>query len=62
MPRMQSAADTARAAGAVLDAVASGNLSPTEWARIMALVETYRRTLETSDLESRVAALEGIGT
>ena len=30
-----------------------------EGAQVMALVETYRRTLETSELEARVAALEG---
>lgn len=58
LPPMQSAADAARAAGAVLDAVAGGDLTPTEGAHIMALVETYRRTLETSDLEARVTALE----
>ena len=59
LPLMQSAADAARAAGAVLDAVAVGDLTPTEGAHIMGLVETYRRTLETSELETRVAALEG---
>ena len=59
LPPMQSAADAAKAAGAVLDAVALGELTPTEGAQIMGLVETYRRTLETSDLEARVAALEG---
>jgi len=56
---MQSAADAAKAAGAVLAAVAEGELTPTEGAHIMALVETYRRTLETTELEARVAALEG---
>jgi hypothetical protein len=59
LPPMQSAADAAKAAGAVLDAVAGGELTPGEGAQIMALVETYRRTLETSDLEARLAALEG---
>jgi hypothetical protein len=58
LPPMQSAADAAKAAGAVLDAVAIGDLTPTEGAHIMALVETYRRTLETSDIEARLAALE----
>jgi hypothetical protein len=58
-PAIQSAADAAKAAGAVLAAVAEGELTPTEGAHIMALVETYRRTLETSELEARVAALEG---
>ena len=59
LPAMQSAADASKAAGAVLAAVAAGELTPTEGAHIMALVETYRRTLETSELETRLAALEG---
>ena len=59
LPRMETARDAAKAAGAVLEAVALGDLTPTEGAHIMALVETYRRTLETTELEARVAALEG---
>ena len=62
LPPMQSAADAATAAGAVLAAVADGDLTPTEGAHIMGLVETYRRTLETSELEARVVALEGAQT
>lgn len=58
LPPMTSAADAAKAAGAVLAAVASGDLTPTEGAHVMALIETYRRTLETTDLEARLAALE----
>jgi hypothetical protein len=46
------------AAGAVLNAVADGDLTPAEGAHIMALVETYRRTLETSSLEARMLAPE----
>jgi hypothetical protein len=45
-------------AAVVLEAVAAGDLTPTEGAHLMGLVETYRRTLETSELEARVAALE----
>jgi len=59
LPRMETAFDAAKAAGAVLGAVADGELTPTEGAHIMALVETYRRTLETTELEARLAALEG---
>jgi hypothetical protein len=58
LPSMESARDAALAAAAVLKAVAAGELTPTEGAHLMGLVETYRRTLETSELESRVAALE----
>lgn len=61
LPRMETARDAATAAGAVLEAVAEGELTPTEGAHIMGLVETFRRTLETSELEARVAALE-VGT
>jgi len=58
LPRMETARDAAMAAGAVLEAVAAGELTPNEGAHLMALVETYRRTLETTELEARVAALE----
>lgn len=58
LPRIETARDAATAAGAVLEAVAEGELTPTEGANIMGLVETFRRTLETSELEARIAALE----
>ena len=58
LPRMETARDAGKAAGAVLGAVADGDLTPTEGAHIMALVETYRRTLETSDLEARLRYME----
>ena len=48
----------ARAAGEVLGAVACGELTPSEGAHVMALIETYRRTLETTELEQRISALE----
>ena len=59
LPPMESARDAAKAAAAVLAAVAEGELTPTEGAHVMGLVETFRRTLETTELEARVAALEG---
>lgn len=59
LPRMETACDAAKAAGAVLEAVAEGDLTPTEGGHLMGLVEGYRRTLETCELEARVAALEG---
>jgi len=58
LPAMQSAGDAAKAAAAVLGAVAGGDLTPTEGAHIVALIEAYRRALETTELEARVAALE----
>jgi len=59
LPPMTTAADAAKGAAAVLAAVATGDLTPTEGAHVMALVETYRRTLVTTELEARLEALEG---
>lgn len=59
LPAMTTAADAAKGAAAVLAAVATGDLTPTEGAHVMGLIETYRRTLETTELEARLAALEG---
>ncbi len=59
LPQMTTARDAAEAAAAVLQAVSSGDLTPTEAAQVMALVDSYRRTLEVTELEARVAALEG---
>jgi hypothetical protein len=61
LPPMKTAHDAAQAAGAVLAAVADGDLTPTEGAVIMDLVDAFRRTLEVTELEARVAALEGLG-
>lgn len=58
LPRMERAEDAAKAAAAVLEAVAGGELTPAEGAHVMSLVETYRRTLETTEIEARLAALE----
>ena len=58
LPQMICASDAAEAAGAVLQAVSEGDLTPTEGAQVMGLVDSYRRTLEITELEARVAALE----
>lgn len=58
-PLMESARDAAQAAQAVLRAVSGGDITPIEGASVMALVEAYRRTLEITELEARIAALEG---
>jgi coenzyme F420-reducing hydrogenase gamma subunit len=59
LPALTCAADAARAAAAILGAVAEGELTPTEGASIMALVETWRRTFELTQIETRLSALEG---
>ena len=58
LPLMKSAQSASEAAGSVLSAVGEGCLTPLEAARIMGLVDSYRRILELTDLEDRLAALE----
>lgn len=59
LPQMKIARDASEAAAAVLQAVSEGDLTPGEGAKVMMLVDAFRRTLETSELEARLAALEG---
>lgn len=58
LPPMKCAADASKAAQAILQAVSDSELTPLEGASVMALVETYRKTLETAELEKRIDALE----
>ena len=55
---MQSANEASQAAGAVLKAVSEGELTPIEASRVMGLIDSYRRTLELTDIEDRLQALE----
>ena len=58
MPTITSASEAADAAQAVLLAVSEGALTPIEATAVMGLVEQYRRTLELSEFEGRIVALE----
>ena len=58
LPTMNSAHDAARAASAILAEVAEGSITPLEGTTVMGLVEQYRRTLETTEFERRIEALE----
>ena len=58
LPRMQGAMDASEAAGSVLNAVSDGTLTPIEGTRVMGLIDSYRRTLELTDIEQRLQALE----
>ena len=59
LPSMETAGEAAEAASGVLKAVSEGTLTPVEGATVMGLVEGYRRTLEVSELDTRISALEG---
>ena len=54
LPSMQSANEASQAAGAVLKAVSEGELTPIEASRVMGLIDSYRHTLELTDIEVRL--------
>ncbi len=58
LPPINTAQEASQAASAVLLAVSEGEITPLEGATVMALVENYRRVLETSEFEARITALE----
>jgi len=59
LPKMKNALDASEAAGSVLTAVSEGELTPIEATRVMGLIDSYRRTLELTEIEERLQALEG---
>ena len=58
MPDMTRSVDASKAMAGILRAVADGDLTPSEGATVAGLVETFRKTLETEDLERRITKLE----
>ena len=58
MPPIESAADAATAAGAVVEAVAAGELTPHEAGEVSKVLSTYVTALEASELEQRITKLE----
>lgn len=58
LPQMNNALDASQAASSVLTAVSEGNLTPIEATRVMGLIDSYRCTLELTEIERRLQALE----
>ena len=58
LPEMNDAMDASKAASSVLTAVSEGELTPIEGIRVMGLIDSYRRTLELTEIEERLQALE----
>ena len=58
LPKMKNALDASEAAGSVLKAVSNGELTPIEATRVMGLIDSFRRSLELTDIEERLQALE----
>ncbi|WP_070154300.1 hypothetical protein [Sphingobium phenoxybenzoativorans] len=58
LPPITTAQDALGASAALLAAVAAGEVSPDEGARVMSLLESHRRLVETGDHEARLTTLE----
>ena len=61
LPPIQTAADAVKASAALVAAVAEGELTPSDASDLGKLVETVIRGIELTDVQERLARLEGIG-
>lgn len=60
LPPVETPSDVVTALGAVVRAVAAGELTTDEAAAVAALLEAKRKALETVEMERRLAALETV--
>jgi molecular chaperone DnaK (HSP70) len=58
LPEIMTTADTVKATNTLLRALSDGRLSPDDGAKMGALIELARRTIETNDLAERIRQLE----
>src|SRR5260370_28811223 len=58
LPHIATAADIVKASGALLSAVAEGELTPSEAGELSKLLDGHRSAMTTVELEARVAKLE----
>ena len=61
LPKIKGAGDLTKALGAILEAVAKGEITPAEGQTLAGILEAYRKVLETADFEARISALEKRG-
>ena len=59
LPEIGCARDAANAMGVVAVAVASGEITPSDGQAFSSIIEIYRKTFETAELEERISELEG---
>ena len=58
MPKINNAQDARAASAALLDAVASGNLTPSEASEVGKLIDAYVKTIELTEVLARLDKLE----
>ena len=59
LPTVVSLADAVAASATVMAAVGTGDVTPDEGARVMAILTAHKQIVEAGDLEARIAVLEG---
>jgi predicted neutral ceramidase superfamily lipid hydrolase len=55
---MKEARDAVKASEAIVEAVASGDLTPCEAAELSKVVDGYARSLQAAEFEERISKLE----
>jgi hypothetical protein len=60
LPPMQKPADAVAATAAIVDAVARGDLTPSEAGELSRVVAAYATTLEAADFDARLRKLEAV--
>jgi len=58
LPKIENLGDAAKAMAAILNAVASGEVSPSEGGEISRIVDAFAKSVEMVELQRRIAALE----
>jgi hypothetical protein len=58
LPNLETAADAKAATAAIVQAVAAGELTPSEAAELSKLLDNFTRVLEATDFQARLEALE----
>jgi hypothetical protein len=60
LPKMNESRDAVKASAAIVEAVASGDLTPSEAAELSKVVDGYARSLQTVEFEQRLSILEKV--
>ena len=58
LPNLKHANDAVMASAAIVEAVANGDLTPSEAAELSKVIDGFARTLEAADFEERLSRLE----
>jgi hypothetical protein len=59
LPKTETVEDVSKAVAVIIQTTADGKISPAEATTLCGLLETQRRAIELTDIEMRIAALEG---